>query len=96
MDQVAGRAGPRGRGLCRWHFDVCHLFCSSDELLLGHENTPAFRDLQAVAAGNKDHDIRAREPKSGLSAETQVKCLINQATDPNLLGRTWAGWEPWL
>ncbi|XP_040828526.1 DNA-dependent protein kinase catalytic subunit [Ochotona curzoniae] len=67
-----------------------------DELLLGHENTPAFRDLQAVAAGNKDHDIRAREPKSGLSAETQVKCLINQATDPNLLGRTWAGWEPWL
>uniref|UniRef100_G3QTD2 DNA-dependent protein kinase catalytic subunit n=1 Tax=Gorilla gorilla gorilla TaxID=9595 RepID=G3QTD2_GORGO len=67
-----------------------------DELLLGHEKAPAFRDYVAVARGSKDHNIRAREPESGLSEETQVKCLMDQATDPNILGRTWEGWEPWM
>uniref|UniRef100_A0A2K6UN33 DNA-dependent protein kinase catalytic subunit n=1 Tax=Saimiri boliviensis boliviensis TaxID=39432 RepID=A0A2K6UN33_SAIBB len=67
-----------------------------DELLLGHEKAPAFRDYVAVARGSKDHNVRAREPEGGLSEETQVKCLIDQATDPNILGRTWEGWEPWM
>uniref|UniRef100_A0A2K6EWI3 DNA-dependent protein kinase catalytic subunit n=1 Tax=Propithecus coquereli TaxID=379532 RepID=A0A2K6EWI3_PROCO len=67
-----------------------------EELLLGHEKAPAFRDYIAVARGSKDHNVRAREPKSGLSEETQVRCLIDQATDPNILGRTWEGWEPWM
>lgn len=75
-------------------FSVCSF--SSDELLLGHEKAPAFRDYVAVARGSKDHNIRAREPEGGLSEETQVKCLIDQATDPNILGRTWEGWEPWM
>ncbi|XP_008824672.1 DNA-dependent protein kinase catalytic subunit [Nannospalax galili] len=66
------------------------------ELLLGHESSPAFGSYTAVARGSKDHNIRAREPESGLSEETQVKCLIDQATDPNILGRTWEGWEPWI
>ncbi|XP_062935178.1 DNA-dependent protein kinase catalytic subunit [Cynocephalus volans] len=67
-----------------------------DELLLGHEKSPAFGDYLAVARGNKDHNVRAQEPESGLSEETQAKCLIDQATDPNILGRTWEGWEPWM
>ncbi|XP_054451411.1 DNA-dependent protein kinase catalytic subunit [Pteronotus mesoamericanus] len=67
-----------------------------EELLLGHEKAPAFDDFVAVARGSKDHNIRAREPESGLSEEAQVKCLIDQATDPNILGRTWQGWEPWM
>uniref|UniRef100_A0A2K5DLE5 DNA-dependent protein kinase catalytic subunit n=1 Tax=Aotus nancymaae TaxID=37293 RepID=A0A2K5DLE5_AOTNA len=67
-----------------------------DELLLGHEKSPAFRDYVAVARGSKDHNVRAREPEGGLSEETQVKCLMDQATDPNILGRTWEGWEPWM
>ncbi|KAM7075469.1 DNA-dependent protein kinase catalytic subunit isoform 1-T1 [Molossus nigricans] len=67
-----------------------------DELRLGHEKVPAFDDYLAVARGNKDHNIRAQEPESGLSEEAQVKCLIDQATDPNILGRTWGGWEPWM
>uniref|UniRef100_A0A8C9DUV3 DNA-dependent protein kinase catalytic subunit n=1 Tax=Prolemur simus TaxID=1328070 RepID=A0A8C9DUV3_PROSS len=67
-----------------------------DELLLGHEKAPAFRDYTAVARGSRDHNIRAREPECGLSEETQVRCLIDQATDPNILGRTWEGWEPWM
>ncbi|XP_070248944.1 DNA-dependent protein kinase catalytic subunit [Myotis yumanensis] len=67
-----------------------------DELLLGHEKVPAFDDFVAVARGNKDHNVRAQEPERGLSEEAQVKCLIDQATDPNILGRTWEGWEPWM
>ncbi|XP_013210333.1 DNA-dependent protein kinase catalytic subunit [Microtus ochrogaster] len=67
-----------------------------DELYLGHENSSAFGSYTAVARGNKDHSIRAQEPESGLSEETQVKCLVDQATDPNILGRTWEGWEPWI
>ncbi|XP_075405763.1 DNA-dependent protein kinase catalytic subunit [Tenrec ecaudatus] len=67
-----------------------------DELRLGHEKEPAFGDYVAVARGNKDHNIRAQVTASGLSEEIQVKCLIDQATDPNILGRTWEGWEPWM
>lgn len=67
-----------------------------DELRLGHEDSPVFGSYIAVARGNKDHNIRAQEPESGLSEETQVKCLVDQATDPNILGRTWEGWEPWM
>ncbi|KAM9626909.1 DNA-dependent protein kinase catalytic subunit isoform 2-T2 [Trichechus inunguis] len=66
------------------------------ELRLGHEKEPAFGDYMAVARGSKDHNIRAQETESGLSEEIQVKCLIDQATDPNILGRTWGGWEPWM
>ncbi|XP_032697085.1 DNA-dependent protein kinase catalytic subunit isoform X1 [Lontra canadensis] len=67
-----------------------------DELFLGREKALAFGDYVAVARGSKDHNIRAQQPESGLSEEAQVKCLIDQATDPNILGRTWQGWEPWM
>ncbi|XP_009101121.3 DNA-dependent protein kinase catalytic subunit isoform X1 [Serinus canaria] len=67
-----------------------------DELRLGHERSPAYNDFAAVARGNSNHDIRAKEPEDGLSEETQVRCLIDQATDPNILGRVWEGWEPWM
>ncbi|XP_068093458.1 DNA-dependent protein kinase catalytic subunit isoform X2 [Hyperolius riggenbachi] len=67
-----------------------------EELRLGHETTPHFQGLLNVAQGDADFNVRAREEASGLSEETQVQCLIDQATDPNILGRVWRGWEPWL
>lgn len=67
-----------------------------DELFLGHEKESAFEYYKSVARGSKEHNVRAREPESGLSEEAQVKCLIDQATDPNILGRTWVGWESWM
>ncbi|XP_071593605.1 DNA-dependent protein kinase catalytic subunit [Heliangelus exortis] len=67
-----------------------------DELRLGHEKSLSYNDFAAVARGNPDHNIRAKEPEDGLSEETQVRCLIDQATDPNVLGRVWEGWEPWM
>lgn len=31
-----------------------------------------------------------------LSVTEQIDCLIEHATDHNLLGRMWVGWEPWI
>jgi hypothetical protein len=31
-----------------------------------------------------------------LSVEDQVKCIIEQSVDSNILGRTWVGWEPFI
>ncbi|XP_072855016.2 DNA-dependent protein kinase catalytic subunit [Pogona vitticeps] len=69
---------------------------TSDELKLGHEKSGVCKDYISVARGSKEHNIRAREPEEDLSEEMQVKCLIDQATDPNILGRVWEGWEPWM
>ncbi|XP_060099810.1 DNA-dependent protein kinase catalytic subunit [Heteronotia binoei] len=69
---------------------------TNDELRLGFEKSPVYRYYVSVARGSKEHNIRAREAEDGLSEEIQVKCLIDQATDPNILGRVWEGWEPWM
>ncbi|XP_048062032.1 LOW QUALITY PROTEIN: DNA-dependent protein kinase catalytic subunit-like [Megalobrama amblycephala] len=69
---------------------------TSEELCLGFEKTPAYNDMLAVARGEEQHNIRARHNEKDLSVEDQVDCLLDQATDPNILGRVWAGWEPWI
>ncbi|KAM4688942.1 DNA-dependent protein kinase catalytic subunit [Discoglossus pictus] len=67
-----------------------------EELKLGHETSSAYKGFLTVTQGDKEHNIRAREPQDGLTEEKQVQCLIDQATDPNILGRAWKGWEPWI
>ncbi|XP_037613149.1 DNA-dependent protein kinase catalytic subunit isoform X1 [Sebastes umbrosus] len=69
---------------------------TSEELKLGFEKDTAFAGMQAVALGTEEHNIRARLPAAGLSVEKQVDCLLDQAMDPNVLGRVWVGWEPWI
>ncbi|XP_019130385.2 DNA-dependent protein kinase catalytic subunit isoform X1 [Larimichthys crocea] len=69
---------------------------TSEELKLGFEKDSAFSGMQAVALGTEEHNIRAKLPAAGLSVEKQVDCLLDQAMDPNVLGRVWAGWEPWF
>ncbi|XP_069007483.1 DNA-dependent protein kinase catalytic subunit [Embiotoca jacksoni] len=67
-----------------------------EELKLGFEKDRAFPGMQSVALGTEEHNIRAKLPAAGLSVEKQVECLLDQATDPNVLGRVWGGWEPWI
>ncbi|XP_075994169.1 DNA-dependent protein kinase catalytic subunit isoform X2 [Genypterus blacodes] len=69
---------------------------TSEELKLGFEKVPAFAGMQTVVLGSEEHNIRAKLPAAGLSVEKQVDCLLDQAMDPNVLGRVWAGWEPWV
>lgn len=52
--------------------------------------------MEAVCLGDKAVNMRAREPESDLSVESQAACLMDHATDPNILGRTYGGWEPWM
>ncbi|XP_029313652.1 DNA-dependent protein kinase catalytic subunit [Cottoperca gobio] len=69
---------------------------TSEELRLGFEKDAAFPGMQSVALGTEEHNIRAKLPAAGLSVEKQVDCLLDQAMDPNVLGRVWVGWEPWI
>ncbi|KAJ8318043.1 hypothetical protein KUTeg_003134, partial [Tegillarca granosa] len=62
------------------------LLFSKDELHLGHHRSSAYKAYENVVMGDQS-DIRAQLPDKGLSVEQQVACLIDQATDPNLLGR---------
>lgn len=69
---------------------------TSDELRLGFEKDTSFQGLQSVALGTKGVNVRAALPLEGLTVEQQVDCLLDQAMDPNILGRVWVGWEPWM
>ncbi|XP_067044034.1 DNA-dependent protein kinase catalytic subunit-like isoform X2 [Acropora muricata] len=67
-----------------------------DDLALGHKSTSWYKSMENVCLGDAKTNIRAQEPESGLSVESQVACLIDHAIDPNILGRTYDGWEPWM
>ncbi|KAF4110944.1 hypothetical protein G5714_007975 [Onychostoma macrolepis] len=69
---------------------------TSEELCLGFEKNPEYKGMLVVARGEKEHNTRARHNEKDLSVEDQVDCLLDQATDPNILGRVWIGWEPWI
>ncbi|CAH1795603.1 unnamed protein product [Owenia fusiformis] len=57
-------------------------------------------DSVILGASNSKRDgyqsFRSKLPEKGLSVEDQVKALIDQAIDPNILGRVYGGWEPWV
>lgn len=73
-----------------------HPFFFRDDLALGHKSTSWYKSMEDVCLGDAKTNIRAQEPESGLSVESQVACLIDHAIDPNILGRTYDGWEPWM
>jgi len=51
--------------------------------------------LREVVLGPAD-SLRRALPAAGLTVEQQVDVLVEQATDPNILARTYFGWKPWL
>lgn len=62
-----------------------------------HANKPYTAALEAIVRGDPSRNVRARV--SGTickSVQEQVDCLLDQATDPNLLGRIFVGWQPWV
>jgi len=70
--------------------------CNRDELRLGHGRQRYFSSYEKILMGDRVDNIRARLPATSLTADQQVACLIDLATDPNVLGRAWAGWGPWM
>ena len=71
-----------------------YLFIPRLDLTLGHGKADYYKEMLAVLLGDEQVNQRAR-PYNG-TVESQVACLIDQATDPNLLGRAYHGWEPWV
>jgi DNA-dependent protein kinase catalytic subunit len=74
------------------------------ELENGHSNTTFLRYLKEIVKGDPKYNIRAQpeyneisdEGSNVLSPIQQVKCLIDLATDKNILGRAWIGWSPFV
>ena len=62
----------------------------------GFKAKPEFKSLKAILLGDSHVNLRARVGKQCDNVEEQVACLIDHATDSNILGRTWGGWEPWV
>ena len=70
------------------------MFCSNEVGLNPTVKMQKFqKEAQAVCKGDRNVNLRAKEPASGLSVEMQVACLIDHASDPNILGRdlVWLG-----
>ncbi len=53
--------------------------------------------IKAIIAGEDQDDIRQKcLEKEILNEDEIVSCLITLATDEAVLGRSYAGWNPWL
>uniref|UniRef100_H2ZQ35 non-specific serine/threonine protein kinase n=1 Tax=Ciona savignyi TaxID=51511 RepID=H2ZQ35_CIOSA len=55
-----------------------------------------FKQYYCSIATGDSKNLRSQVPTTGLSVSQQIDCLLDLATDPNVLGRMWVGWKPWL
>lgn len=66
-----------------------------EDLQSSHHNE--FREAYLITLnGHARVNIRATLGKDGLTPRQQVQCLIDLATDENVLVKMWHGWEPWM
>ena len=61
-----------------------------------HANKPYTSALEGIVRGDSSRNARARAGTVCQTVQEQVDCLLDQATDPNLLGRIFLGWQPWV
>eukprot|EP00455_Lapot_gusevi_P005433 TRINITY_DN12319_c0_g1_i7.p1 TRINITY_DN12319_c0_g1~~TRINITY_DN12319_c0_g1_i7.p1 ORF type:complete len:437 (+),score=120.35 TRINITY_DN12319_c0_g1_i7:208-1518(+) len=67
-----------------------------EETVPKHAGSKYFGRLQQVIRGSRNR-VRSQAPyDTPLSVEKQVECLIDHATDGNILGRTFEGWMPFI
>ncbi|XP_021932903.1 DNA-dependent protein kinase catalytic subunit-like isoform X3 [Zootermopsis nevadensis] len=67
---------------------------TTEELKAGFNKSEYLEKFLECVKGH--NSVRAKMPSHNLSPEEQVDCLLDQATDPNVLGKTWVGWESWM
>ena len=65
---------------------------SIDKSVQEAKSMAALREIVLGPGGS----MRRTLPSTGLTPSQQVDVLIEQATDPNILGRSYHGWCPWL
>ncbi|XP_077553857.1 DNA-dependent protein kinase catalytic subunit-like isoform X3 [Haemaphysalis longicornis] len=108
--QAKQQKGPGGKVLdwyprqkvdvVRQKLEGCHpSYIMRDELRLGRghqqDSLGSMERLCLGAQGPQGAVRRRLAAAHRLSPQQQVECLIEQATDPAILGLTWIGWKPW-
>ncbi|KAG0005263.1 hypothetical protein BGZ65_011584, partial [Modicella reniformis] len=66
------------------------------ELKMGHANKDFLPALTKIVIGDKQYNVRARYGKVCPSVQAQIECLLDMATDLDILGRAWVGWMSWV
>jgi len=61
-----------------------------------HASSSYVKSLQQIVLGEVNVNARANVKEKCSSTKEQVDCLVDQATDPNIVGRTYNGWAPWV
>lgn len=74
------------------HLTLRDLESSTNAELKKADTMAALRDIVL----GPDDSLRRRLPELGLTVEEQVDVLVEQATDLNIVGRTYQGWAPFL
>lgn len=60
-----------------------------------HNRTTALPAMVEVIMGPADSLRRRLSQEQPLSVADQMDCLIEHASDPNIVGRVFSGWGPW-
>mmetsp|Transcript_15125 Transcript_15125/g.59220 ORF Transcript_15125/g.59220 Transcript_15125/m.59220 type:complete len:1470 (+) Transcript_15125:2-4411(+) len=61
-----------------------------------HGKKPYLRHLERIVSGEAKHNVRARIGERCDTVAEQVACLVDLASDPNVLGRMYGGWASWI
>lgn len=61
-----------------------------------HGKKPYLRSLEIIVNGEAKHNARARHGERCDTVAEQVECLVDLASDPNVLGRMYGGWASWI
>ena len=69
---------------------------TAQELEWGHRDKRWFESAKRVLMGDAKVNRRAQAGNICKDVKEQVECLIDQATDPSILGRAWKGWSSWV
>ncbi|GAB6025762.1 hypothetical protein CHUAL_011747 [Chamberlinius hualienensis] len=72
-------------------------YITFDQLKYGiKRDTEVMDRYKQVCLGSLNANYRAKLKDERLSVEKQVLCLIDHATDPHVLSKTYFGWAPWM
>ncbi len=80
----------------RVHFTCANQLATLFLTVLKSQLPHVLKALKEIVRGSREHNIRARVGARCASVKEQVDCLVDQATDPNILGRTYWGWAPFI